>query len=214
MVSINKESKSRIEEIFAKELEKDVNLMFFTDVQSKCELCNEMKQLLEELSALTKKIKLTVYEIGKNKKEAKFLGIEKAPALVIGGEKLYNLYYYGLPSGYEFPALVDDIIDASHGNTNLSETTKNKLKDIKRITDIKVFVTPTCPYCSKAVRMAHQFSIENLNIKGIMIESNEFPELANRYGVMAVPKIVINDKISFEGSIPEKDFLEQVLKAI
>lgn len=214
MVSINKESKSRIEEIFAKELENDVNLMFFTDIQGKCKLCNEMKQLLEELSTLTKKIKLTVYEIGKNKKEAKFLGIERTPALVIGGKKMYNLYYYGLPSGYEFPALIDDIIDASHGHTNLSETTKNKLQDIKRITDIKVFVTPTCPYCSKAVRMAHQFSIENPNIKGVMIESNEFPELANEYGVMAVPKIVINDKISFEGSIPEKDFLEQVFKAI
>jgi len=46
------------------------------------------------------------------------------------------------------------------------------------------------------------------------IEATEFPELSQRYRVMAVPKIVINDKLEFEGAIPEKDFLGAVLKAV
>jgi hypothetical protein len=46
------------------------------------------------------------------------------------------------------------------------------------------------------------------------IEANEFPDLSQRYRVMAVPKIVINDRVQFEGAIPEKDFLGAVLQAV
>ncbi|HID04925.1 MAG TPA: glutaredoxin, partial [Aigarchaeota archaeon] len=57
-------------------------------------------------------------------------------------------------------------------------------------------------------------ALENTNITADMIESLEFPHLANKYEVMAVPKIVINDKISFEGALPEQHFLEHVLLAL
>ena len=47
-----------------------------------------------------------------------------------------------------------------------------------------------------------------------MIEAVEFPQLANKYEVMGVPKIVINDNTSFEGAMPEEHFLEQVMLAL
>ena len=45
------------------------------------------------------------------------------------------------------------------------------------------------------------------------IEATEFPELSQRYRVMAVPKIVINDRVQFEGALPEPQFLSKVLEA-
>jgi predicted DsbA family dithiol-disulfide isomerase len=57
-------------------------------------------------------------------------------------------------------------------------------------------------------------AIENTNITSDMIEVLEFPHLAHRYQVMAVPKIVINDRISFEGALPEALFVEHVLAAL
>jgi protein-disulfide isomerase len=50
-------------------------------------------------------------------------------------------------------------------------------------------------------------------IKAEMYEASEFPELANKYGVRAVPKVVINDKISFEGALPVDSYLSKVLEA-
>jgi hypothetical protein len=47
-----------------------------------------------------------------------------------------------------------------------------------------------------------------------MVEATEFPELAERYGVFAVPKVVINDAVSFEGALPEHLFALYVLKAV
>jgi len=51
-------------------------------------------------------------------------------------------------------------------------------------------------------------------VKAECIEATEFPELSQRYRVMAVPKIVINDKVQFEGALPESQFLAAVLKAV
>ena len=45
------------------------------------------------------------------------------------------------------------------------------------------------------------------------VEATEFPELSRAYGVSAVPKIVINDRVEFEGALPEAQFLEAVLRA-
>ena len=45
------------------------------------------------------------------------------------------------------------------------------------------------------------------------IEANEFPEISQRYQVMAVPKVVINDRVEFEGAFPEPEFLKAVLQA-
>jgi glutaredoxin-like protein len=91
---------------------------------------------------------------------------------------------------------------------------KDKIRKISSTVEILVFVTPTCPYCPKAVRTAHQFALENKNIKGVMIEANEYPEWSEKYSVYAVPKIVINEKIQFEGALPEEEFLNSVYEAI
>jgi predicted DsbA family dithiol-disulfide isomerase len=50
-------------------------------------------------------------------------------------------------------------------------------------------------------------------VRAIAIEANEFPELSRAYSVSAVPKIVINDRVQFEGALPEPQFLDAVLRA-
>jgi predicted DsbA family dithiol-disulfide isomerase len=51
------------------------------------------------------------------------------------------------------------------------------------------------------------------HVRGDMVAAGEFPQLTQRYQVMAVPKIVINETTSFEGAVPETMFLERVLEA-
>ncbi|MGC8567997.1 MAG: protein disulfide oxidoreductase [Candidatus Micrarchaeia archaeon] len=214
MALLSDKDKKYLEETFAKNLVSDVNLLFFkTSEKGKCEYCDAISDILHELATTSSKIKITEYDVEKDKKEAEYLKINKLPAIAIWGKKSYDIYYFGIPSGHEFSSLIEDIIDASRGETRLSNTTKEKLKSINKDINIKVFVTPTCPYCPIAVRLAHQFALENSKIRGCMIEAIEFQELSEKYGVMGVPKVVINDKVSFEGAVPEETFLEYVLQA-
>jgi len=60
--------------------------------------------------------------------------------------------------------------------------------------------------------MAHKLAIESDLISGDMIESSEFSHLANKYGVTAVPKVIINENIRFEGALPEPLFVAKVIE--
>ena len=64
------------------------------------------------------------------------------------------------------------------------------------------------------MRLAQHMAIASPRVTAECIEANEFPELSQRYRVMAVPKVVINDKLQFEGAVPEGDFLTAVLQAV
>jgi predicted DsbA family dithiol-disulfide isomerase len=64
------------------------------------------------------------------------------------------------------------------------------------------------------VRLAQHMAVASDRIRSTTIEATEFPELARAYGVMGVPKVVINDRVQFEGAVPEKDFLGAVLQAV
>ena len=64
------------------------------------------------------------------------------------------------------------------------------------------------------MRLAQHMAIASPKVRAECIDATEFPELAQRYQVMAVPKIVINDRVEFEGAIPEPDFVNAVLQAV
>jgi alkyl hydroperoxide reductase subunit AhpF len=56
-------------------------------------------------------------------------------------------------------------------------------------------------------------AVASERVRATVIEATEFPELSRAYRVMAVPKVVINDRVQFEGALPEPQFLEAVLRA-
>ena len=64
------------------------------------------------------------------------------------------------------------------------------------------------------MRLAHHLAVASEWIRGDCVEATEFPELAQRYMVMAVPKTVVNDRVSFEGAMPEAQFVDAVLRAV
>lgn len=125
-----------------------------------------------------------------------------------------NVRFLGLPSGYEFSTLVADVVDISKGKTDLSDATRAVVRAIDRPVHIQVFVTPSCPYCPRAARLAHQLAMENPLILADVVEANEFQNLSERYGVRSVPKTVINGRIEFVGSLPEAKVLEALQQAV
>ena len=214
MELINEEDKKYIKEKFANEMEKDVRILYFTE-HYKCRYCAETKEILETLTELADgKIKLEIYEFEKEKELVEKYRINKIPATLIFGEKEYKIRFFGIPSGYEFSTLLEDVIDASRGRTNLKENIKEEIRKIDSDVHIQVFVTPTCPYCPIAVHTAHQMAIENERITGDMVEVIEFPHLAQKYNVMGVPKIVINETREIVGAVPEEVILEEIKAAL
>lgn len=207
------EQREHIKNELAERLVNPVRLVMFTQVME-CKFCAETKQLIYELSELSEKIHAEVHDFVADSQLAQEYGVDRIPAIIIRTEKDYGVRFYGFPYGYEFQALMEALGSVSRGATSLSDQTKQKLHQINVPVNIKVFTTLTCPHCPAAATMAQKFAVENSLIRAEAIDANEFPELAIKYGVMGVPKVVINEKIEFVGAVPEEAFLEQVLKAI
>ncbi len=193
-------------------LKNNVKLIVFTQ-ELNCQYCSENKRLAEEVSKISDKIQLEVYNFINDREKVEEYKIDKIPAIVVAGkEKDYGIRFYGIPAGYEFSSLIAAIKMVSSGESGLSNETKEKIKEIKKTVHIQVFITPTCPYCPGAVIMGHKLAFENEFITADMVEATEFPDLSDKYGVYAVPKIIINEEIQFEGALPEPLYIENVLK--
>jgi glutaredoxin-like protein len=208
---LQEKEKKLIAEVF-KGLKDPVKLINFTQEQE-CQFCKETRQLLEELSALSGLVSLEVYDFQSDKQKAQAYGVDKIPATVVEGKKDYGVRYYGAPAGYEFAALLADLVNVSVGQTDLKPQTKEALSKIEKPVHLQVFVSPTCPYCPGAVILAHKFAIECDFITADMVETSEFPHLVQKYQVMGVPKIVVNEEFSVLGAVPEEKVLEEITKA-
>lgn len=210
---------------FEAELVKPVKLLHFSRESSRlvlpdsmrgldCPFCDETRKLLEEVAALSDKVSLEIVDVKADEARAAAFGIDMIPATIVMDEEDRGIRIYGIPSGYEYVSLLGAVLDVSRGKTSLAPETRAALTAVAKDIHIQVFVTPTCAFCSAAVRIAHQFALESPRIRADMIESMEFPDLADRFQVRGVPKTVVNGTVQFEGAVPEAVFLENVLKAI
>jgi glutaredoxin-like protein len=208
---------------FQDELAGEVTIRFFTASTTglvipgwEAEYGPMTQQLLEEVAALDPRLRLEIHSIAAELDPAVPLPVERVPAVILSrdaADKHAGIRFYGIPSGFEFAALIDDLIAVSRNDSGLAAETKAALAGLTEDIHIQVFVTPTCPYCPRASRLAHAMALESSRVRADVIESMEFPSLADRYGVRGVPKIVINETRGFEGALPEGAFLEHVLAA-
>jgi glutaredoxin-like protein len=198
---------------FSEKLKNDVRLVVFTQ-EVPCVFCKETEQVVMELAEISPKIKVERYDFVKDLMKANEFRIDKIPAVAVIGEKDYGVRFYGIPSGYEFTSFVGAILDVSTGESGLSQKTKDTLRLIDKSVHIQVFVTPTCPFCPAAVRLAHRMAIESDMIWAEMVEATEFVPLAQKYTVTSVPKIVINGKFEISGALPEDLLTAHVMHAL
>lgn len=221
MALISPQDHQTLEALFSRELQQDVSITYFTQRESvliipgqECAYCKDTRELLEEVVTISPKLHLTVKDFVRDEQEAKSLGIERIPAFILQGQTSGTVRFFGVPAGYEFATLIEDLIDVSKGKTDLSEKTRQALSAIDQDLHVQVFVTPTCPYCPRAARLAHKLAIENKHVTADVVEVSEFIDLAQRYHVQGVPKTVVNDSVEFVGALPEPRFAQEVLKAL
>ncbi|MBN1247183.1 MAG: thioredoxin family protein [Anaerolineae bacterium] len=212
MALLNEEILKNVTEMLG-EIPNDVKLAVFTDDKN-CEYCREIVQLVNEVAATSNRVSVEQYEIHKDADQASALNIKRAPVIAILGQKDYGLRFYGIPSGYEFSTLLHSIQAASAGTTELDSQARSYLAGLNKPVNFQVFVTPTCPYCPRAAVLAMQMAVESDLVNADVVESAEFPDLANKYNVMGVPLNVINDTERIEGAAPPHMVIDAIKRAV
>lgn len=194
-----------------------VHLLLFTSAESD-EYSAVARELLAELAELSAQISLETADLAASAARAATLGVDKAPTIVflVGAERAdHGLRFAGLPSGYEFASLIEAIRLAGGAvGPDLQPATEAFLATLRAPMRLQVFVTPSCPYCPRAVVLAYRLALASPLIAAEGVEVTEFPELGDRFAVMGVPKTVIDELVHVEGAAPEALLLEKLGEAM
>lgn len=206
---ISKTDAEAIEQIFRSRLTQPVSVVVFTS-PGKGRDDSQAVSLVEEVASLTDKVGVEVSELGEQRSAE--LGVHKSPSVVIVASNGGRLYYTGIPGGRQFGAFIEDLVDASRGLTEMADDVRSTIRSIDNEVDIRVFVTSFCPFSPLVVRYAHRFAIENQLVRAEMIETTEFPEVAEIHGVLGVPTTIIGASVRLEGAPAEAVLARKVLE--
>jgi len=207
--------RNQLRDLFEKEFEKPVSIKLFSQAVG-CESCHTAEILLRELVEVAgeDRIRYEVYSPLLERDKARSYGVDRVPTIVIEGDRDYGIRYIGLPAGLEFSTLVQGILIVSKRKPSLAAETLEALRNVDVPLELKVFVTTSCGYCPSAALTAWNFALASDYIKATVIDSSENPDLAERFQVVGVPKIVINDGlVEFVGAQPERAFLGFIVSA-
>ncbi|MFN3974038.1 MAG: hypothetical protein ACK4K2_02000 [Dehalococcoidia bacterium] len=142
-----------LQERFSRELVRDITINLFTFRSAgllllpgrECPTCPQVQEVLEEVASLSPKLRLQVVDFYTQGEEARRCGVERIPCFTFSADNqhYHNIKFYGLPTGYEFLTLVEDILALSRGVTPLRPALRDVVRQIDKEVHLQVFVTPT-----------------------------------------------------------------------
>jgi glutaredoxin-like protein len=221
MALLSPADQDKLRESFA-EMTRPVRLLFFTQTLG-CDTCLQTRQILDELPLLSDRVTIDEINFVLEPDKATQYGIDRVPAVAVvgqdesGTERDSKIRFLGAPSGYEFASLIQAVLLVGGRASTLSAESLALIAAVSSPVTVRVFTTPTCPHCPRAVSVAHEMAFANPNIKSYAVEATEFPDLARRYHVTGVPKTVVDDArdaagpIEILGALPPDDFVSQAL---
>lgn len=178
---------AQLNKVFEK-MQKPLTLKLHLDKTPKSE---ELRKFVSELAARTEKLNVTTAE---NSKEQHKPFVE---ILTDDGEKT-GLGFHGVPTGHEFTPFILGLLNASSDSgLKISAETEQKIKSLPK-TDMKILVTLTCSMCPELVAAAQKAASINENITAEAYDVSLFPDLREKYKIMSVPCLVVNENdVSF-----------------
>jgi glutaredoxin-like protein len=208
-----------IRQRFQRDLKSRLRIDFFTQKPSsvyvpgrECLHCEAVQTILQEIAGLSPRISLTTHELEAASRPAAEFSVDRVPAIVMRGQANRPLRFFGLPSGHQFGAFLEALIETASGIFNLQEQTKRTLRRLKSQVQLQVLVAPDCPYSASLAQLACRLGLYNLRIKVSIIEALEFPPIIQRYAIRAVPVTVIDEQSVIAGALDEAALAQNLLQ--
>ena len=141
-----------LQDIFAQQLTEPVTVTLFTQTstallvpghEQETEFCRQANAMVEEVAALSDRIKVEMFDVRADAAKFQEFGVERIPAILLGAGDDRPARFFGVTAGYEFSTFVQDILDLSAGNIELSDATLEYMRGLTSDVHIQVFSTPT-----------------------------------------------------------------------
>ena len=194
------EMRQQLDAVFSK-MEKPLLLKLHMDSRP---ISAELESFITALAALSDKLTMEVHDRKAPESFAPCVEVCQADGSPTG------LAFHGVPGGHEFTSFVIGLYNAAGPGQALDADTRASIAAITKPTDIKILVTLSCTMCPDLVKAAQRIAAENPNVTAHVYDIRHFEDLKDRYKVMSVPCMVVNDKDVYFG----KKTIQQVLELI
>ena len=164
----------------------------------------ELETFITALAGLSDKLEMAVADRQADAAIAPCVEVCQAEGAPTG------LAFHGVPSGHEFTSFVLGLYNAAGPGQTMDEETKKKIASIDQATDLKILVTLSCTMCPDLVAAAQRIAAINPRVSAHVYDIRHFENLKNRFKVMSVPCLVINEETVSFG----KKTLQEILKLL
>lgn len=104
-----------------------------------------------------------------------------------------GLAFHGVPGGHEFTSFVLGLYNVAGPGQPLDDDVRSRIAAIENRVDIKVLVSLSCTMCPETVVAAQRIAAENDGVRAEVYDIAHAPGLKERYNVMSVPCVVVDD---------------------
>ena len=155
-------------------------------------VAQELREYMEQLTALTDKLTLETAPFADAEPDLPCVQVCRADGSFTG------LAFHGVPGGHEFTSFVLGLYNAAGPGQALEPALLHEIAAIAKPISLKVLVSLSCTMCPELVTAAQRIAAANPNVTAQVYDLNHFPALRDKYKVMSVPCLVLNDdKVSF-----------------
>lgn len=181
-------------------LEKNVTLVSIVDESNSKSI--ELRDLILDIADLDERVSAEIYSKGENIEIENEIHADKYPvvALLDNNKKYSGVKFHGVPGGHELNSFILAIYNLGSAGQQISEDTLNNIKKIDKDINIKVCVSLSCHLCPDVVVSSQRIAIENEKVEAEMIDISNFKEIKDKFKVMSVPAIIVNDEQIYFGA--------------
>ena len=193
--------------------ENKVKVVVFKDPNN--EESVNIENAVKEIASISHKLEFSSYNAGENKELEAKVKITRTPTIAVLDKdgNFSGLKYSSLPSGHELNSFILGLYNvAGPGQKVSSEEALEKIKNINKPVNIKIGISLACTKCPKTVQATQRIATLNKNVEMEMINIFTFQDFKNRYDIMSVPAIIIDDQHVYFGEKNVEDMLEIINK--
>ena len=213
----NEHTPSDAEKAFLKQLRQtfdqlpnEIPLYLFVDRMPDEVFAQACRQIVRAFRELTPKI--TIKEHYLDHELAARWGVHSSPTLLLDPEH-YNIRWLGAPMGEEGRSFLEAMILLGMGKSGMSDQSSKVVQRIESPRHVKIFVSPTCPYCPQQVVNGLRAAIEKPDLISLeVVDIQNRPDLADQYNAHSVPQAYANDVLIGQGAQQEEVFMASLQK--
>jgi len=192
------------------QIEREIPIYLFTKAGVNDIFSEAARQGIRFFRQLTDRVKLREFDL--DHEMAGKLGVAHSPAIVFDPDN-YNIRWLGAPMGEEAKIFLEALMRIGTQTSGLNEQAAGVLKRIEATRNVKVFVSPSCPYCPQQALNALKAAVgkpDLISLEIIDIQAN--PDLADQYSAHSVPQAFADDILIAMGAQTEELFMASLDK--